>query len=40
MVMAFLGLWSHAVAALLFAALALWQVRSPEGGRASCRERV
>jgi putative PEP-CTERM system histidine kinase len=32
MVMAFLGLWSHAVAALLFAVLALWQVRSPEGG--------
>jgi putative PEP-CTERM system histidine kinase len=30
--MAFLGLWSHAVAALLFAALALWQVRSSEGG--------
>ncbi|RHW18017.1 PEP-CTERM system histidine kinase PrsK [Sphingomonas gilva] len=30
--MAFLGLWSHAVAALLFAALALWQVRSPKGG--------
>lgn len=32
MTMAFIGLWSHAVAALLFAALAMWQVRSPKSG--------
>lgn len=27
-----IGVWSHAVAAILFAALALWQVQRPRGG--------
>src|SRR3546814_16042360 len=26
------GVWSHAVAAVLFAVLALWQTRGPKGG--------